>query len=93
MISGVTNTIRSISQGKQQINTSNKTINLHTNTEFTKYSLNLQKLNKWLILLAQKAVFQLICSTYHHCQTQEDSQQCPVRSQMIFSYWMERIQG
>ena len=37
MISGVTNTIRSISQGKQQINASNKTVNPHTNTKSTKY--------------------------------------------------------
>ena len=46
MISGITNAIRSISQGKQQINTSNKTVNLHTNTKFTKHSLNSQNTNK-----------------------------------------------
>ena len=46
MISGVTNTIRSISQVKQQINTSNKTVNLHTNTTFTKYSSKTQNTNK-----------------------------------------------
>ena len=46
MISSVTNAIKSISQGKQQINAPNKIINPHTNTEFTKYSLNPQNTNK-----------------------------------------------
>ena len=46
MISGVTNTIRSISQGKQQINTSNKTVNPHTNTKSTKLFVNPQNTNK-----------------------------------------------
>ena len=40
MFSGVSNTIGSISQGKQQLHTSNKNVNLHTNTKNTKYSLS-----------------------------------------------------
>ena len=66
MFSGVTNTIGSISQGEQQLNTLNKNINLCKNTKNTKYSLTTQNQNKWLVLLTQKAVFQLICSTCHH---------------------------
>ena len=88
MISGVTSAIRSISQGKQQLNTSNKIVNPYTNTKFTSYSLITQKLNKWLTLLIQKAVFQLIYSTYCHYWMQEDSQQCSAKFQMIFSCQM-----
>ena len=89
MFSGVTSIIGSISQDKQQFITSNKNINLCKNTKNTNYLQKLQKINKkWLILLAQKAVFQLICSTCHHYQTQGDSLQCSVRSPMIFSYQM-----
>ena len=39
MFSGVTNTIGSISQSKQKLNTSNKNLNLHKNAINTKYSL------------------------------------------------------
>ena len=39
MISGVTNTIRSILQEKQQLNISNNIINPYTDTKFTKYLL------------------------------------------------------
>ena len=46
MIPGVINTIRYITQGKQQLNTSNKTVKSETNTITTKYLLNLEKLNK-----------------------------------------------
>ena len=91
MFSGVTNTIGSISQGKQKLNTSNKSINLHKITKNTKYLLPTQSKNqKWLILLAQKAMFQLICSTCHHYRTQGDSLQCRARSPTIFSYQMEK---
>ena len=43
MFSGVTNTTGSISQGKQQFNTSKKNVNLYKNTKNTKYSLITQK--------------------------------------------------
>ena len=43
MISGVTNTIGSISQGKQQLNTSNKNVNLHKNTKKYKIFINYTK--------------------------------------------------
>ena len=89
MFLGVTNTIGSISQNKHQLSTSNKNINLCKNTKNTNYSLKLHKLsNKWLILLAQKAVFQLICSTCHHYQMQGDNLQCSARSPTISSYQM-----
>ena len=84
MFSGVTNAIGSISQDKQQLNTSNKNVNLCKNTKNTNYSLTTQIKDKWLILLTQKAVFQLICSTCHHYWTQEDSLQCSVRSLTTF---------
>ena len=88
MISGVTNTIGSISQGEQQLNISNKKVNLCTNTKNTNYLLITQKFNKWLILLAQKAAFQLIYSTCNHYQMQEDNLQCIARFQMTFSCQM-----
>ena len=40
MFSGVTNAIGSISKDKQQLDTSNKNVNLCKNTKNTKYSVN-----------------------------------------------------
>ena len=89
MFLGVTNAIGSISQNKHQLNTSNKNVNLCKNTKNTNYLLKIHKLsNKWLILLTQKAVFQLICSTCHHYQMQGGSLQCSARYPMIFSCQM-----
>ena len=84
MFSGVTNAIGSISQNKQQFNTSYKNVNLHKNTKNTNYSLTTQIRHKWLILLTQEAVFQLTCSTCHHYQMQGDSLLCSVRSPKYF---------
>ena len=85
MFLGVTNAIGSISQNKHQSNTSNKNTILHESTENTNYLLkNTQIKQKWLVLLAQEAVFQSTCSTCHHYWMQGGSLQCSVRYQMIF---------
>ena len=44
MIPGVINAIRYITQGKEQLNTSNKTVKSEANSIPTKYLLNLEKL-------------------------------------------------
>ena len=89
MFLGLTNAIGSTSQNKHQLNTSNKNTNLCKSTKNTNYLLKLHKLSKkWLVLLAQKAVFQSICSTCHHYQMQGGSLQCSARYQMIFSCQM-----
>ena len=55
MFSGVTNTFWNISQGKQQLNTSNKNVNLCKNTINTKYSLTTQiKTNGSFFLLKKQ---------------------------------------
>ena len=85
MFFGITNAIGSIPQNKHQLNTSNKNVNLHESTKNYKLFIkNTQIKQKWLILLAQKAVFQSTCSTCHHYWTQGGSLQCSVRYQMIF---------
>ena len=56
MFSGVTNAIGSISQNKQQLNTSNKNVNLHKTLKI----LNIHQLHKikikWLVLLTKSSV-------------------------------------
>ena len=46
MFLGVTNAIRSISQNKHQLNTSNKNVNLYKSTKNTNYSLKNTQLSK-----------------------------------------------
>ena len=91
MFLGVTNAIGSILQYNHHLNTSNKIVKLCESTKDTICSLNTQIKQKWLILLAQKAVFQSTCSTCHLYWMQGGSLQCSARYQMIFSCQMEKI--